>query len=224
MQADRLVIFDCDGTLVDSQHHIVSVMVDTFTQEGLTPPSAAEVRSIIGLSLVDAMAALMPDGDGRQHVHLAERYKSQFRAMTVSDDHTVEPLFPGTLEALAALDDSGYQLAIATGKSMRGLVRVLHSHGIHHYFISLQTADAHPSKPHPSMVQQALMDAGTDAGKAVVVGDTSYDMAMAQAAGSKALGVSWGYHPAGDLVAAGASHVADSYDIVPDLVAEILRG
>jgi phosphoglycolate phosphatase len=119
-----------------------------------------------------------------------------------------EPLYEGISGLLDRLDAAGWLLAVATGKSDRGLAAVLDHHGIRHRFVSLQTADRHPSKPHPSMIEAALAETGAARGHAVMIGDTSFDMAMARAAGVRPLGVAWGYHPAEDLHAAGAYSVA----------------
>ena len=113
------------------------------------------------------------------------------------------------IELLDRLEEDGWLLAVATGKSDRGLKHCLEQHGIHARFMSLQTADRHPSKPHPSMVRQAIADAGAAPGTTIVIGDTSFDMAMAAAAGAAPIGAGWGYHEAEELVAAGAIAVAD---------------
>jgi len=202
----RLAIFDCDGTLVDSGATIAEALSLTFAEEGLPVPPPHVGRRVIGLSLVEAMAGLAPDAD---HLHLAERYKQHFMGMRAAG-RVEEPLYPGILELLDALEQDGWLLAVATGKSDRGLRHCLDSHGIHARFVSLQTADRHPSKPHPSMVEQALADTGADAARSLMIGDTSYDMAMGKAAGVVPVGVAWGYHDHKDLVAAGAALVADS--------------
>jgi len=201
----KLAVFDCDGTLVDSGGTIYRALSETFDRHGLTLPPPRESRKVIGLSLTEAMAALVPDAD---HLQLAETYKSCFHAARQSG-MVEEPLFDGILELLDDLEADGWLLAVATGKSDRGLRHCLESHGLHARFVSLQTADRHPSKPHPSMVEQAMADAGAEPGRTVVVGDTSYDMAMAVAAGATAIGVGWGYHHSSELEAAGAYAVAE---------------
>jgi len=201
----KLAVFDCDGTLVDSGGTIYRALSETFDRHGLTLPPPRESRKVIGLSLTEAMAALVPDAD---HLQLAETYKSCFHA--ARQNGTVEePLFDGILELLDDLEADGWLLAVATGKSDRGLQHCLESHGLHARFVSLQTADRHPSKPHPSMVEQAMADAGAEPARTIVVGDTSYDMAMAVAAGATAIGVGWGYHHPSELEAAGAYAVAE---------------
>lgn len=209
MSGPKLVIFDCDGTLVDSQHLIVDVMTRTFRQFGYAAPHHSDSRAIIGLSLTDAMATLKPDLDHAGHVKLARAFEENFRILRADPAHEFEPLYPGIKELLRRLDKAGYLMAVATGKSMRGLRNVLAEHEIGSYFISLQTADHHPSKPHPSMVQTCLADSGAAPRDAIVVGDTTFDMTMARSAGCFALGVDWGYHDREALLHSGAEQVAD---------------
>jgi phosphoglycolate phosphatase len=201
----KLAVFDCDGTLVDSGATIYRALSETFDRHGLTLPPPRESRRVIGLSLTEAMAALVPEGDHRE---LAETYKSCFHAAR-QKGLVEEPLFDGILALLDDLEADGWLLAVATGKSDRGLRHCLDSHGLHARFVSLQTADRHPSKPHPSMVEQAMADAGAEPRRTIVVGDTSYDMAMAIAAGATAIGVAWGYHNPSELEAAGAYAIAE---------------
>src|SRR5205085_11724612 len=198
---NRLAIFDCDGTLVDSGATILAAVTETFGLQGLEVPAPRVCRGVIGLSLVEAMAKLAPEHD--DPAALADTYKSCFfRAR--QEGRVDEPLFDGILDLLDALEAEGWLLAVATGKSDRGLKHCLDQHGLHARFISLQTADRHPSKPHPSMVTQAIVDAGAAPGSTVVVGDTSFDMAMAVNAGAAGIGVAWGYHEPEELMAAGA--------------------
>ena len=215
---NRLAIFDCDGTLVDSGAPIAAALAETFERHGLEvlPPSVS--RRVIGLSLIEAMAALVPDADAVEHAMLAETYKGYFfRAR--SEGRVEEPLFEGIAELLDALEAEGWLLAVATGKSDRGLKHCLDCHGFSSRFVSLQTGDRHPSKPHPSMVQAAIADAGASPESTMVVGDTSFDMAMAVAAGASAIGAAWGYHDPDELLAAGAVAVAHSPGEVLGLMA-----
>lgn len=205
---NRLAIFDCDGTLVDSGATIQRALSLAFDQNGLDLPPPEVSRKVIGLSLTEAMGALLPNAPAEQHFQLAEDYKRAFWELRAAGE-VEEPLFDGVLELLDTLEHNGWLLAIATGKSDRGLNHCLESHGIHARFVSLQTADRHPSKPHPSMVEQAIADAGASPGTSIVVGDTSFDMAMAVNAGATGIGAGWGYHDAQELVEAGAAAVAD---------------
>jgi phosphoglycolate phosphatase len=206
--ASRLAIFDCDGTLVDSGATITRALAAAFDQHGLTLPPPEVSRKVIGLSLTEAMAALLPEATAEQHLALAEDYKRAFWDLRAAGQ-VEEPLFDGVLELLDRLENDGWLLAVATGKSDRGLAHCLENHGIHARFVSLQTADRHPSKPHPSMVSQAIADAGASPDTSFVVGDTSFDMAMAVNAGARGIGAAWGYHDAEELLSAGADAVAE---------------
>lgn len=214
----RLAIFDCDGTLVDSQANICRAMIEAFAIEKLTPPADPAIRRVVGLSLTEAMRALLPHAGRDVHVRLGETYKRAFQGMR-GRGQVDEPLFPGIVEALLALDAEGWMLGVATGKSDRGLRHCLETHGIEHLFVSLQTADRHPSKPHPSMALQAMADAGAVPESSFMIGDTSFDIGMGINAGCTAVGVAWGYHAADELFDEGAHFVADR----PDQLPEILR-
>lgn len=207
----RLAIFDCDGTLVDSQANICTAMEHAFEAAGLTPPPHHATRRIVGLSLVEAMQILLPQAADTLHREMAERYRTAFLALR-SNGLIDEPLYDGMAALLVNLQEDGWLLGVATGKSDRGLERCLDHHGIKELFVTLQTADRHPSKPHPSMVHQALAHAGVKAANAAVIGDTVYDIHMGQAAGTRTIGVDWGYHPADELRAAGADAIAGSMD------------
>jgi phosphoglycolate phosphatase len=219
----RLAVFDCDGTLVDSGATITAALRITFEQNGLDVPPPSLSRKVIGLSLVESMAALMPDLPVERHIELAEDYKLAFQKLRAAGA-VEEPLFEGVLDLLDTLEDDGWLLAVATGKSDRGLKHCLELHGIHARFVSLQTADRHPSKPHPSMVEQAIADAGAALETTIVVGDTSFDMAMAANAGATGIGAGWGYHDAHELLAAGAVGVAEEPGDVLALIREHVDG
>ncbi|MCS6987311.1 MAG: HAD-IA family hydrolase [Sphingomonadaceae bacterium] len=204
----RLAVFDCDGTLVDSCAHIVRAMHEAFARLRLPAPPPEAVRRVVGLSLPQAMEVLAPRGDASLHRALAEAYRAAFRELRHSGALQPEPLYPGMRELLDALRAAGWALAIATGKSDRGLALLLDRLGLAGHFVARHTADRHPSKPHPAMLQACLADTGVAAEAAVVVGDTAFDMAMAAAAGVRAIGVAWGYHAPAELEAAGAVAVA----------------
>ena len=208
----RLVVFDCDGTLVDSQANIVRAMEACFARHRLDPPCRQATRRIVGLSLVEAMQALLPEADGALHLSLAEDYKTAFQRLRAERALLDEPLYPGVSEGLRELEARGWLLGVATGKSDRGLNLCLAHHGIAAHFVTLQTADRHPSKPHPSMLHAAMAEAGAEPHATLIVGDTRFDMAMGVAAGVRAIGVDWGYHDADELRAAGASTVIDRFD------------
>jgi len=207
----KLVIFDCDGTLVDSQHLIISAMSTAFEAHGMPVPERKRMLSMVGLSLLEVFTALGKDARNYPVASLAEQYKLAFHALR-EEGAAVEPLYPGAAEAVTALaqrDD--VVLGIATGKSRRGVHLVLGHHGLIDHFLTIKTADDAPSKPDPGMVTAAMREAGVAAADTVVVGDTAYDIAMARAAGAKAIGVTWGYHPAAALSAAGAVIVVDDF-------------
>ena len=207
----RLAIFDCDGTMVDSGATIHSALRAAFDAHSLDCPPPSVSRKVIGLSLDEAMAKLAPEAD---YAALSRTYKDAFFAMRAGGQ-VEEPLFEGILLLLDALESEGWLLAVATGKSHRGLKHCLESHGLHARFVSLQTADRHPSKPHPGMALAALAEAGARPESSVVIGDTSYDIGMALAAGTGAIGVAWGYHERDELMAAGAHGVAgDPRDVL----------
>ena len=220
---NRLAIFDCDGTLVDSGATITAALKASLLQHGfdVAPPSVS--RRVIGLSLVEAMAALLPEASAEQHRALAEDYKRAFMQLRTAGQ-VEEPLFDGVLALLDELEADGWLLAVATGKSDRGLRHCLEQHDIHARFVSLQTADRHPSKPHPSMVEQAIADSGASPHTTIVVGDTSFDMAMAAAAGASGIGAGWGYHESEELIAAGAVAVAERPRDVLQLIREQVDG
>ncbi|SHG84776.1 HAD-IA family hydrolase [Marivita hallyeonensis] len=197
----RLVVFDVDGTLVNSQSHILVSMRQTFDDLALPVPEDQAILQGIGLSLPELMARLVPDADANVHEALAIRYKelSYARHATVGRD-AESPFYPGMRDVLEQLRKDDFTLlATATGKSRRGLNRMIAHHGLHGYFQSTQVADDHPSKPHPSMLLSALSETGVDAENAIMIGDTSFDMAMGKAAGMATIAVSWGYHPISHL-------------------------
>lgn len=217
-----LVLFDVDGTLVDSQNMISATMAGAFATVGLPPPPRDAVLGIIGLSLAEAMQRLSPGADADTVAALVAAYKAGFQAARADPTHH-EPLFPGArafLDRLAARDD--VVLGIATGKSLRGVRAILDLHNLHGRFVTIQTADEHPSKPHPSMVITALAETGVAPENAVMIGDSSFDMVMARAAGAHALGVSWGYQSSAALASAGAEIIIDRYEDADGAIARLL--
>ena len=214
----RLIVFDVDGTLVDSQHQIVAAQAQAFAAFGLTPPPRAKALSVVGLSLHEAFLALA--GDDAPIAGLAEAYKDAWHDLRRQPSYE-DPLFPGaraTVERLAARPDT--LLGIATGKSRRGVAALFEAEGWSQLFASVQTADDHPSKPDPSMLMAALGDTGVAPAATAMVGDTSFDMAMAVAAGVTPLGVAWGYHDREALLAAGATGIAEGFEALERALAE----
>jgi phosphoglycolate phosphatase len=204
----KLAVFDCDGTLIDSQVNIIRAMASTFDRHGLVPPDAHATRRVVGLSLVEAMQALLPDAEPALHESMAQDYKYAFQRLRADKSLDPEPLYPGVAEGLAYLEAQGWLLGVATGKSDRGLALALAHHGLTEHFVTLQTADRHPSKPHPAMLNAALAEAGAEPAQAVIIGDTVFDMAMGVNARVRAIGVDWGYHEPAELLEAGATTVA----------------
>ncbi len=207
----RFAIFDVDGTLVDSGDMIAASLAAAFTAEGLPVPGRARMMSIVGLSLVDAMAVLAPEEQMAAHERLGAAYKQAFWENRAKGEHT-EALFPGAHELLLKLRErDDVVLGIATGKSRRGVAHLLERHGYEGWFSTVQTSDDHPSKPHPSMIVAALAETGLEPCAAIMIGDTSYDIAMARAAGIGAAGVSWGNHAPDALVTAGAHTISNDF-------------
>lgn len=187
-----LVIFDVDGTLVDSQGHIMAAMRGAFSALDLPAPGRSEVLALVGGGLEDGLQRLAPGADTAR---LAAAYRESFAAYR--EHGPVSPLYPGTAEMLASLAaQDEVLLALATGKSRRGLDALLEEHDWHRLFVSHQSADEHPSKPHPSMIEQIVAETGVEEARTVMVGDTSYDIEMARNAGVPSIAVPWGYHSA----------------------------
>ncbi len=210
----NLVIFDCDGTLVDSQDAICAAMVHAFSGLGLEPPRRAEVLGVVGLSLPEAFEVLAPRHSDTMRAELSERYKAAFPRHAPSPIPR-DPLYAGAkfaVEALARRED--IVLGIATGKSRRGVARLLDQEGWHAHFLTIQTADDHPSKPHPSMIERAMHESGIDPVRTVMIGDTTYDIEMGRNAGVATIGVAWGYHATDALAAAGADAIVDEFAAV----------
>lgn len=205
--SQRLAVFDCDGTLVDGQADVLWAMARAFERAQMPAPDPARVRRLVGLSLPVAIRELAPDAEPTTQRDITEFYKSSFRARR-EEGLLDEPLYDGIADLLRALHADGWSLAVATGKSDRGLTACLAGHGLTDLFVSLQTADRHPSKPHPAMLEAALFEAGAEPEDAVMIGDTSFDMQMARAARVRAVGVAWGYHSPAELLASGADTVA----------------
>ncbi|MFN2098658.1 HAD-IA family hydrolase [Altererythrobacter sp. MF3-039] len=213
----RLAVFDCDGTLVDSQADVCHSMAEAFALAGLGAPDVNEVRRLVGLSLPAAVRRLEPELADDKADEVVAAYKQTFFARRQAG-RLNEPLYEGIEALLRALHSDGWQLAVATGKSQRGLHACLETHGIRELFVSLQTSDGHPSKPHPAMLEAALFEAGSQAADAVMIGDTSFDMEMARNASVRAIGVAWGYHTPAELAEYGASEVAGDMDHLMELL------
>jgi len=206
----RFIVFDLDGTLVDSQRTVVHCMTAAFTELGLPAPTPEAIRATIGLKLEVALNSLLPEPDEALAWKLVEGYRRAFFVLHDDPGHD-EPLFPGTLEALDALTHPEVFLGIATGKNRRGLTRVLERHGLTGRFHNLKTADDGPGKPHPFLLEAGMAEVGMDPARTVMIGDTTFDMEMARAAGCAGIGVAWGNHPEDRLLSAGAEVIVQNF-------------
>jgi len=207
-----LILFDCDGTLIDSQLMIAEAMRRGFAKNGLEAPPTPEILGIVGLSLGEAVGRLMRHADAGLVEQVAGSYREAFFELR-SDPAYHEPLYDGARKAVRRLGERpDVLLGIATGKSRRGVAAVLETHALDGIFVTIQTSDTHPSKPHPAMIEAGLREAGVEADRCVIVGDTSYDMLMARSAGVTGFGVSWGYHAPDALTEAGAHEVLGHFD------------
>ncbi len=217
----RLVIFDVDGTLVDSQGDILGAMRHAFGAVDLEVPSRDAVLGIVGLSLPVAMARLAPDAGPAVQDELVEGYKSAYVDMRAKVGAAQSsPLYPGARDSLEQLHATPeVLLGVATGKSKRGLDSLIKAHDLGSFFVTQQVADFHPSKPHPSMILQAMADTGVDPENTVMIGDTSFDMEMAQSAGVRSIGVSWGYHPVSALT--GAVEILTDFAALPTAISRL---
>ncbi len=203
----KLAVFDCDGTLVDGQASICNAMDAAFTACEAALPDRHQVRRIVGLSLPQAIRLLLPGADEELRRAIDAAYRDAFRTAREAGQ-LVEPLYDGIAPLLDRLRARGWTLGVATGKSDRGLDHCLAMHGLSAHFTTLQTADRHPSKPHPAMLEAAMAEALAGPAETVMIGDTAYDIEMAVTAGVRAIGVDWGYHTADELRDAGAEAVA----------------
>lgn len=219
-----LVIFDVDGTLIDSQAFILQAMEAAFAAQGWAVPPREAVLSIVGLSLHHAIDRLSPGLTPERLDAVVEDYRAAFMHLREkTGGEAASPLYPGARAALERLHGRGVRLSVATGKARRGLEHALDGHALRGFFSFSQTADDAPSKPDPGMVLNTLRATGVDPARAVMVGDTTFDVQMARAAGVRAVGVSWGYHPADALRAAGAAVVIDHFDALDRAIEALAR-
>ena len=217
----KLAVLDCDGTIVDSKTAIVTSMTAAFAHVNLPPPKPEEVVRIVGLNLADAMNVLLRGQKPEKIQILVDAYRevaTQHRAVGQWED----PLYPDAKEVIQALNESGWLLGVATGKSKRGLDAVFETHEIGHHFVTAQTSDIGPGKPAPDMLYRALRETGVEAPNTVMIGDTTFDMEMAVNAGVSAIGVSWGYHTDGELLAAGARVIVHRFQDLPGALESII--
>jgi len=211
----QLVVFDCDGTLVDSQHSIIDSMSAAFEAHTHVIPQAESIRRVVGLPLRHAIGQLLPQLEDEEHGRVENSYIEAFHELR-QQGKVADPLYPGALETIKQLADAGFMLGIATGKGSRGLLAPLETHGITDRFNTLQTADTAPGKPSPGMLLNAMNETGTEPKNTAMIGDTTFDIEMAVSAGTLAVGVSWGYHPLEHLKSVGANAVIEEFAELPD--------
>lgn len=214
----RLIVFDVDGTLVDSQGDIVAAMGEAFARADHPAPAREEVLGIVGLSLDIAIPRLAPALSPDVHARMVGWYKDAYTGLRArAGAEQSSPLYPHVRATLGALHDVPENLlGVATGKSRRGLDKLLQAHGLGPLFVTQQVSDHHPSKPHPAMLRAALSETGVAPADAVMIGDTTFDMQMAQAAGVPFIGVGWGYHPREVLT--GAAGLIDDMRELPAML------
>lgn len=191
----KLVIFDWDGTVMDSIGKIVVSLQQAATRVNLPVPAAAQAKQIIGLSLDPAFQRLFPKSSQQQRDELSEHYKDVY----LNHDNTPTPLFPDAHELFDTLRQHGYLLSVATGKARRGLDRMMSETNTEHYFHSSRCSDEAESKPNPDMLQQLLLHHQLKPWQAVMVGDTVHDLAMAQAIDMPRIGITHGVHGPADF-------------------------
>lgn len=205
-----LIVFDWDGTLMDSTATIVKSIQAAARDLGLPIPSREAAAHVIGLGLAEAMQVILgPDVDPKYQARMVERYRYHY----LTKDHELT-LFDGVPELLQELSQQGYFLAVATGKSRVGLNRALNAAGLLATFDATRCADETFSKPHPAMLQELTRELGQDLKRTVMIGDTTHDLLMAQNAGAAGIAVEYGAHPVDQLAACGPLFSAQD---VPEL-------
>ncbi|WP_298961956.1 HAD-IA family hydrolase [uncultured Roseibium sp.] len=218
-----LILFDVDGTLVDSQNTIFHGLKVGFAAVDLPMPDRKTALSIVGRSLEEAFLDLV----GTTHADKVPAMAAAYREAKVSrrsQGLDLDPLYPGARKAIDQLHArEDFLLGIATGKAMRGVRHMFDSHDLHGRFVTIQTADTSPSKPHPDMVLRAIAETGVEPENTVMLGDTGFDMAMAKAAGAHAIGVTWGYHDHSRLVEEGADQIIQNFEELKFAVSEVMK-
>lgn len=208
MAHPELIIFDWDGTLIDSSGHIVEAVQAAIEATGLPQRDDEAIRQIIGLGMAEAMSALYPDAPAEAQQRLARYYRESFTRAIAAQP---APLYPGAKNVLEQLEGAGHLLAIATGKSRSGLHADLRASGLEHRFVASRTVDECGSKPSPAMVEALLDEFALPPQDALMVGDTIFDLQMARAAGVPAVGVTWGVHGSDQLREAEPAHLVDTF-------------
>lgn len=215
-----LVVFDMDGTLIDSGAEITARVLKAFASVGLAAPSDAVIRANVGLSLPIYLSAVSGSDDPAVISALFDAY----RAASAASLPGQMPMFDGARALLERLKlRPGTQLAVATGKGRVGLDKTLDQNDMAHYFVNLQTPDTNPSKPHPGMLHSAMEACGVGPDDTVMIGDAVFDIQMAKAAGVRSIAVAWGLQPLAALVEAGATATVDRFDALYELIDAMLE-
>ena len=221
MGGPYFVVLDWDGTIVDSQYLIHAVMSTALTSHGQPAPTLDAVRAVVGLELTEAVGRLLPTSFTGDLAPVVASYRENFAIERAKPDCN-EPLFDDVRATLSSLEGQGFLCGIATGKSQRGVRAGLERHELADFFVSIQTADDAPGKPHPGMLEQAMAEVGARCEDTIMIGDTTFDMEMAANADVRALGVAWGYHGADELTAAGAVSIVKNFADIPAAVNEMM--
>lgn len=222
-EAIRLAVFDIDGTLIDSQNSIVGAMERSWRAFDMEPPTRDRILHVVGLPLREAIAHLAPDQPDDRIDALTDAYRFAWGDMRQKGELS-EPLFPGAMETVQTLDEEGWLLGIATGKSRRGVDSLFRAHPLESRFVTCQTSDVMPGKPNPDMMLSAMAETGAEPGSTVMIGDTTFDILMARNAGTFAVGVAWGYHSREDLESAGAHAVIDDFSALGPTIEGLVNG
>lgn len=218
----KLAAFDLDGTLLNSIPSIVIGVRTCWRALGFPDVSDDQIRNIIGLPWEKSVETLMP-GAGQREVEMIKEYHAEIaRGERPPPDRPPEIIFDGVMEVLDALEASGYVLGIVTSRSNRRFHEILDNAGLEGRFVTVKTADMGPGKPNPFLLNEAMRDVGVDREYTVMIGDTTYDIQTGRNAGTGAIGVTWGVHPAHMLVDAGAHHVVDRFDVLHDHINELI--
>jgi phosphoglycolate phosphatase len=206
----KLVVWDVDGTLVDSRQSIFDTSVAVYGRLSLPIPTYDQVRQIVGLGLREAFEVLSPELPAAEIERVTQTFREEFQTLR-RDPGFIEPLYDGAAETLDRLRAEGWKIAMATGKSRAGVETVLRLHGWADLFDSTHCADDGPGKPHPAMLLEAMKALRVPPERTIMVGDTAHDMRMARAASVYAQGVTWGFHTASEIREGGADHVAEDF-------------
>ena len=208
----KLLIFDCDGTLTDSQGGIIAAMHAAFASYELPTPAAMDIKKLVGLPLPDVMLKLLGEG---AEIALIEGLMRKFRELSHDPVFVLKHqimLFEGCRELLERCHKEDYSMGIVTGMGRRGLFQTVEDMEISHFFESLKSADDGPGKPNPDLLQDVMLECGADAQNAIMIGDTSYDIQAGHNANMYTIGVTWGNHSEAHLRASGADEIASDFD------------